>query len=64
MHSAGSESRDRRRIAVEHGAATALAALLTGAYTPAPGETVAVVLCGANTDPADLTAVPAIQGLS
>ncbi|MDX3453603.1 threonine/serine dehydratase [Streptomyces sp. ME02-8801-2C] len=45
-----------RRVAVEHGAATALAAL-TGpdaAYSPSPGERVAVVLCGANTDPGDL----------
>jgi threonine dehydratase len=44
-----------RRLAVEAGAATALAALRTGAYTPADGEHVAVVLCGANTDPSDLT---------
>ncbi|WP_336085654.1 serine/threonine dehydratase [Nocardia sp. SSK8] len=47
------------RIAVEYGAATALAALLdTGsgpAYRPEPGERVCVVLCGANTDPADLS---------
>lgn len=42
------------RMLVEHGAATAYAALLTGAYTPREGETVAVVLCGANTDPAHL----------
>lgn len=42
------------RIAVEHGGATALAALLAGRYQPAAGERVAVVLCGANTDPADL----------
>lgn len=42
------------RIASEHGAATAYAALLTGAWTPAPGERVAVVVCGANTDPATL----------
>ncbi|MGN6522213.1 MAG: threonine/serine dehydratase [Actinomycetes bacterium] len=38
------------RIAVEHGAATALAALTAGAYRPGPDEKVAVVLCGANTD--------------
>ncbi len=42
------------RIASEHGAATAMAALLSGAYVPAPGERVAVVVCGANTDPATL----------
>jgi len=45
---------DDRRVVVEHGAATALAALLTGAYRPRPDERVVVVLCGANTDPADL----------
>jgi len=38
------------RIAAEHGAATAYAALLTGTYAPAAGERVAVVVCGANTD--------------
>lgn len=40
------------RIVVEHGAAAAYAALLSGAYAPRAGETVAVILCGANTDPA------------
>lgn len=47
---------DRYRLVVEHGAATAMAALSAGAYRPAPGERVAVLLCGANTDPADLAA--------
>ena len=42
------------RIASEHGAATAMAALLFGGYVPADGERVAVVICGANTDPATL----------
>ena len=46
----------RYRIAVEHGAATAYAALASGAYRPQPGERVAVILCGANTDPSDLVA--------
>ncbi len=45
---------DRWRLVVEHGAATALAALTSGAYLPEPDETVVVVLCGANTDPSDL----------
>ena len=40
------------RIIVEHGAAAAFAALQSGAYVPAAGERVAVILCGANTDPA------------
>ncbi|MDR7326063.1 MULTISPECIES: threonine/serine dehydratase [Catenuloplanes] len=45
---------DRYRIVVEHSAAAALAALTSGAYTPAEGERVAVILCGANTDPSSL----------
>lgn len=44
----------RYRIVVEHGTAAAYAALLAGAYRPRPGERVAVVLCGGNTDPSDL----------
>ncbi|MEV0229215.1 serine/threonine dehydratase [Nonomuraea sp. NPDC050786] len=44
----------RHRVAAEPAGATAYAALLAGAYTPAPGERVAVVLCGSNTDPATL----------
>jgi threonine dehydratase len=38
------------RIASEPGGAAAMAALLSGAYTPADGERVGVVLCGGNTD--------------
>ena len=38
------------RIAAEHGAAAAYAALTSGAYQPEPDERVAVVICGANTD--------------
>lgn len=45
----------RHRVAAEPAGATAYAALLAGAYTPAPGERVAVVLCGSNTDPSTLT---------
>jgi threonine dehydratase len=45
---------DRYRLVLEAGAAVPVAALLSGAYRPAAGERVAVVLCGANTDPADL----------
>lgn len=45
---------DHRRIAVEHGAAAALAALTSGVYAPEPGERIVVVLCGANTDPSNL----------
>ncbi|MEV7122296.1 serine/threonine dehydratase [Kitasatospora griseola] len=46
---------DGHRLAVEHAASTALAALTGGAYRPAEGERVCVVLCGANTDPGTLT---------
>jgi threonine dehydratase len=45
---------DRYRLAVEHGGAAALAALLAGAYIPGERERVAVVVCGANTDPSSL----------
>jgi threonine dehydratase len=45
---------DEWRIVVEHGAAVGVAALMSGAYRPARGERVAVVLCGGNTAPADL----------
>ncbi|MFI9486510.1 threonine/serine dehydratase [Promicromonospora sp. NPDC052451] len=37
------------RVVAEPGGATALAAVLSGAYVPAPGERVAVLVCGANT---------------
>ncbi len=42
------------RLVVEPSAALGLAALMTGAVRPAPGERVALVLCGANCDPAAL----------
>ncbi|WP_138759988.1 threonine/serine dehydratase [Modestobacter altitudinis] len=47
------------RVASEHGAATAYAALTSGGYVPAPGERVVTVVCGANTDPVTLAAEPA-----
>ena len=43
---------ERVRIIAEPGGAAAFAALLSGRYTPAPGERVAVLVCGSNTDPA------------
>jgi threonine dehydratase len=45
---------DRYRLALEAGAAAPVAALMCGSYVPADDERVAVVLCGANTDPSDL----------
>ena len=40
------------RLVVEPGAATTVAALLSGAYVPAPDETVVALVCGANVNPA------------
>jgi threonine dehydratase len=42
--------RERRQL-VEPAGATALAALMSGAYVPAPNESVAVLVCGANVAP-------------
>ena len=42
------------QLAVEPAAAVTLAALQTGAYRPERGERVVAVVCGGNTDPADL----------
>lgn len=38
------------RLAVEPGGAATIAALMTGAYSPQPGERVAALICGANVD--------------
>ncbi|MER8702677.1 threonine/serine dehydratase [Mesorhizobium sp. M0768] len=43
---------DRVRIISEPGGAAAFAALLSGRYAPAAGERVAVLVCGANANPA------------
>lgn len=40
---------DKLRIVAEPGGATALAALLSGAYKPDPGARIGVMVCGANT---------------
>ena len=42
------------KLAVEPAAALPLAALQCGAYTPRSGETVCLIVCGANVDPASL----------
>ena len=42
------------KIASEPGGATALAALLSGAYEPGPEQRLGVLVCGANADPATL----------
>ena len=43
------------RLAVEPAAALPLAALWEGVVRPQPGERLALIVCGANTDPATLT---------
>ena len=47
---------DRLRLIAEPGGATALAALLCGAFVPPPEARVGVLVCGANTDPAKVAA--------
>jgi threonine dehydratase len=42
---------DELRVIAEPAGATGLAALLSGAYVPKPGERVATLVCGANTEP-------------
>lgn len=46
------------RVLAEPGGATALAALLCGAYVAPPGSTVGAVVCGANLDPASWSVLP------
>jgi threonine dehydratase len=43
---------NRVRIISEPGGAAAFAAILSGRYAPAPGERIAVLVCGANANPA------------
>ena len=47
---------DRLRLIAEPGGATALAALLCGAFKPPAGARIGVLVCGANTDPAKVAA--------
>jgi threonine dehydratase len=46
---------DRLRLVAEPGGCTALAAVLSGRYQPAPGEPLAVVISGANTTAVDFS---------
>ena len=46
------------RVIAEPAGATGLAALMAGAYRPAPGERVGVLVCGANTEPASAAGQP------
>jgi threonine dehydratase len=45
------------RIAAEPGGATALAAVLAGAYRPRPGERLGILVCGGNVDLSRLSAL-------
>jgi threonine dehydratase len=47
------------QVAAEPGGATALAALLRGAYRPRPGERIGILVCGGNVDPVMLAALSA-----
>jgi threonine dehydratase len=49
---------DVLRVVVEPGGAAAFAALLSGAWRAQPGQTVGVLLCGANTDAVAFGTVP------
>lgn len=53
---------DELRIGLEGGGATALAALLSGAYVPAEGEVVGVLVTGGNVDLPRLLAAAALAG--
>ncbi|MFV0297953.1 MAG: pyridoxal-phosphate dependent enzyme, partial [Hyphomicrobiaceae bacterium] len=46
---------EKLRIVAEPGGATALAALVSGAYTPRDGERVGVIVCGGNTTAVDFS---------
>ena len=46
---------ERLRLVAEPGGCAALAAVLSGRYQPEPGETVAVVISGANTTAVDFS---------
>ena len=48
----------RLQTAAEPGGATALAALLSGAYRPQPGERVGILVCGGNVAPETLAELP------
>jgi threonine dehydratase len=47
---------DRFRLVAEPGGATALAALVSGVFTPPEGARAGVVVCGGNTDPGKVVA--------
>ena len=54
-----SVGRDLHEAEKRAGNVQQMAQVMAGAYDPEDGERVAVVLCGANTDPSDLAPAPA-----
>lgn len=54
----------RFQLIAEPGGATAAAALWSGAYMPEPAERVAIIVCGANCDPVEITADSASDSAS
>ena len=61
IHAAQLALWDAARVVAEPAGATAFAALQSGAYRPAPGERVGVVVSGANTTAADFGPAPIVQ---
>jgi threonine dehydratase len=59
IHEAMKALWSQMRIAAEPGGATALAALMCGAYRPSAGERVGVLVCGGNVDLARLAEIAA-----
>lgn len=59
IHAAQVALWDGTRVVAEPGGAAALAALLSGRYTPEAGERVGVLICGGNTTVVDFGAPPA-----
>ena len=51
VHKAQRALWEELHVVAEPSGATGLAALMAGAYRPSPGERVATLICGANTDP-------------
>ena len=51
---------DETKVLAEPGAAATLAAVLSGAYVPAPDERLALVVCGGNADPGGVESPPVV----
>jgi threonine dehydratase len=62
IHEAQTRLWDALRVVAEPGGAAAYAAILSGAYRPAQGERVGVLVCGGNTTAVDFGPTPAGSG--